>query len=114
VNWLLGSEEKGRRVIDRDGNHWTFLSSHTQVLLYLSRDPNAPLDELAKKVGIDQLAARHVLGDLIEAGYVEVNRVDGHDGYAVNHATRMRHDFQSDRDVGELLTLFKLEPMAEA
>src|SRR5436190_9004973 len=26
---------KGRRVTDRDGNGWTFLSTHTQVLLYL-------------------------------------------------------------------------------
>ena len=100
-------------MTDRDGNGWSFLTSHTQVLLYLIRDPDVPPDELAERVGIDDVAARRVLSDLIEAGYVEVDRVDHHDRYTVNQEAHMRHVFQQEREIGDLLALLQLEPMSE-
>ena len=92
-----------------DGDGWTFLTAHTQVLLCLVSQPGVELGDLARKVGITEIEARRTLSDLSEASYVEKERVDGHDGYRVNRAVEMRHDLQRQREVSELLDLFQLE-----
>jgi len=91
-----------------DGKPWTFVTSHTQVLLCLARDPNVRLRDVAETVGITERAAQRILGDLVEAGYVERERIGRRNHYTVNAALAMRHSSQRNLEVGQLLDLLQL------
>jgi predicted transcriptional regulator len=88
---------------------WRFLSNHTQVLLCLQRDPNARFRDIAQRVGITERAAQRIVGDLIETGYVESERVGRRNHYRINTDAAMRHPAQEGHDIGELLTILRPE-----
>jgi DNA-binding IclR family transcriptional regulator len=84
---------------------WTFLSHHAQVLLCISRDPDARLREIAVAVGITERAVQTIVNDLVTEGYVERTRVGRRNHYAVNAKVPLRHRLQHDLDAGSLLRL---------
>jgi DNA-binding IclR family transcriptional regulator len=90
-------------------NHktWRFLSNHTQVLLFLHRDPNARFRDIAQHVGITERAAQRIVGDLVESGYVESERVGRRNRYRINTDIAMRHPAQEGHEIGELLKLLQ-------
>ena len=88
---------------------WRFLSNHTQVLLCIQRDPNVRFRDIAQMVGITERAAQRIVADLIEAGYVESERIGRRNHYRVNTDVSMRHPAQEGHDVGELLRILNLE-----
>jgi DNA-binding MarR family transcriptional regulator len=88
--------------------NWRFLSNHTQVLLCIAQDPDVRFRDLAQMVGITERAAQRIVADLIQAGYVEREKVGRRNRYHVNPELKMRHAAQANREVGELLHL--LEP----
>jgi DNA-binding MarR family transcriptional regulator len=88
--------------------HWTFLTSHTQVLLCISRDPNARMRDVAESVGITERAAQRILRDLVEAGYVERERVGRRNRYTINGVTAMRHEAQRNQEIQTLLDVLTL------
>jgi DNA-binding MarR family transcriptional regulator len=90
---------------DSDVSSWTFLSHHAQVLLCISRDPDARLREIASAVGITERAVQAIVNDLVEAGYVGRTRVGRRNHYSVNAKMPMRHRLQHDLDAGTLLRL---------
>jgi predicted transcriptional regulator len=90
------------------GKSWTFLTNHTQVLLCVARDQTMPLRQIAAIVGITERAAQRIVSDLIEAGFVERERVGRRNRYTVNRGVEMRHPSQEGHDVGELLDLLRL------
>ena len=55
---------------------WSFLTNHAQVLLYIARDPDARLIDVAAALGITERSAFAIVNDLARAGYV-VKRKDG-------------------------------------
>jgi predicted transcriptional regulator len=90
-------------------NHgWTFLTNHSQVLICLARDPEVRIRDIADSVGITERAAQRILGDLVESGYVERNRIGRRNRYHVNREQAMRHAAQVGQEIGGLLDL--LEP----
>jgi DNA-binding IclR family transcriptional regulator len=89
---------------------WRFLSNHTQVLLYLRRDPDARFRDIAQHVGITERAAQRIVSDLIESGYLESERVGRRNRYRLNTEIAMRHPAQDGHDIGELLQLLQLRP----
>ena len=96
-----------------DGNssgHWTFLTSHTQVLLCLARDPNVRLRDVAVSVGITERATQKIVSDLVEAGYVERKRSGRRNQYNILASTPMRHAAQRELGIGELLQLLVPQP----
>jgi DNA-binding IclR family transcriptional regulator len=96
-----------------DGKPWTFVTSHTQVLLCLARDPNVRLRDVAETVGITERAAQRILADLVESGYVERERIGRRNHYTINAALAMRHSSQRNFEVGQLLDLLRLEAAGE-
>jgi predicted transcriptional regulator len=88
---------------------WRFLSNHTQVLLCLQRDPNARFRDIAQQVGITERAAQRIVGELIESGYVESERVGRRNRYRINADAAMRHPAQEGHEIGQLLKLLRLE-----
>jgi DNA-binding MarR family transcriptional regulator len=91
-----------------DNNHsWRFLSNHTQVLLCIARDPDVRFRDLAQMVGITERATQRIVADLIQAGYVEREKVGRRNRYHLNTDLKMRHAAQANHEIGELLHLFE-------
>jgi predicted ArsR family transcriptional regulator len=88
---------------------WRFVTNHTQVLLCIARDGEVRLRDLAQIVGITERAAQRIVADLIEAGYVDRERVGRRNRYRVNRTIAMRHPSQIDHQIGELLDLLELD-----
>lgn len=90
-------------------HRWNFLTSHSQVLLCIHRDPEARLRDIAATVGITERAAQRIVSDLVEAGYVTRERVGRRNRYSLNPKAPMRHPSQRDHEIGELLELLRLD-----
>jgi DNA-binding IclR family transcriptional regulator len=96
-----------------DDKPWTFVTSHTQVLLCIAQDPDSRLRDIADRVGITERAAQRIVADLIEAGYVERSRVGRRNSYKIDPSIEMRHELQEGLDVGGLLQLLQHYPKHE-
>ena len=90
------------------GHSWTFLSNHTQVLFCIARDPTLRFRDIAQMVGITERATQRIVADLIEAGYVEREKVGRRNRYHLNMDIKMRHAAQADHEIGELLRLLEM------
>jgi hypothetical protein len=55
---------------------WSFLTNHARVLLYIARDPDARLRDVAGSLGITERSAHGIVSDLAQAGYV-IKHKDG-------------------------------------
>lgn len=85
--------------------NWTFLSTHAQVLLWLAREPEVRVVDLAKHVGISERATYAILADLSEAGYLTRTREGRRSRYRVNLDAPMRLRVFETRKIVELLRL---------
>lgn len=94
---------------DAEPKRWHFLTNHTQVLLCIARDDDVRLRDLALMVGITERAAQRIVADLIDAGFVERQRIGRRNRYTINRGAAMRHPAQLDHDIGELLDLLQLD-----
>jgi len=86
-----------------DSRTWTFLTSHTQVLLCIARDPTVRLPDVAVTVGITERAAQRIVHDLVVGGYIKRKRIGRRNQYNINPGTPMRHAQQREHEIGELL-----------
>ncbi len=89
----------------RDEKGWRFVTSHTQVLVCIARNPDIRIRDVADLVGITERAAQRIIADLVEAGYVARKRVGRRNHYTVRTDLRMRHPLQQTFEIGELLDL---------
>lgn len=88
---------------------WTFLTHHGHVLVALSQDPELTVDHIAARVGITARATASILNDLVEAGYVEKERIGRRNTYTVHGEIPLRHPLNSQTQVAELIALFAAE-----
>lgn len=88
---------------------WTFLTNYGHVLLCIARDPSARLRDIAATVGITERAAQAIVGDLVEAGYLEKARNGRRNEYVVHPGAPMRHPASAGHSVGELLSVLARE-----
>jgi predicted transcriptional regulator len=95
---------------ERGTKAWHFVTSHTQVLLCIARDPDVRMKEIAETVGITERAAQRIVGDLVESGYLQRERVGRRNRYVIDETMMMRHPSQWNHEVGELLELLRLDP----
>ena len=103
---------RGARILPRNGclrrmptQDWTFLTNHAHVLLCIARDPNARLRDVAAAVGITERATQRIVADLVEAGYLERERVGRRNAYQVHDELPFRHPVEERSQVGDLLKL---------
>ena len=92
-----------------ESKSWHFVTSHTQVLVCLERNPDVRLRDIAETVGITERATQRIVTDLVEAGYVMRERVGRRNHYVLNRNIRMRHPSQFEHEIGELLDVLRLE-----
>ena len=84
---------------------WTFLTNYSHVLLSIAAAPDQTMREVAISVGITERAAQRILADLIEAGYLESERVGRRNRYKVNGSLPLRHPLEQGNPVSTLLAL---------
>ena len=93
---------------------WYFVTSHTQVLLCLERNPDVRVRDIAETVGITERATQRIVTELVEAGYVTRERVGRRNHYVLNRNMTMRHPSQFEHEIGELLDVLRLEESTDA
>ncbi len=84
---------------------WTYLTNHTHLLVVLSRDPDARIRDMAERVGITQRAVQRILGELIDAGVLLVEKRGRRNHYSVNLDHHLRHPLEQGHDLRELLSI---------
>ena len=93
-------------MADKPTHAWTFLSNHAHVLIFVLSNPDARLRDIANAVGITERFAHSVVGDLVDAGYLAVERQGRRNIYSVNESLTFRHPLESHVQVRELLDIF--------
>jgi DNA-binding Lrp family transcriptional regulator len=93
---------------DRSPKPWRFVTSHTQVLLCIARDPDTRVRDIAETVGITERAVQRIVADLVEAGFVKRERVGRRSRYTIDREIEMRHPSQAGHEIGELLDVLEL------
>jgi len=84
---------------------WKFLTNHTIVLSYLSIHPRITARELSNAVGITERATRKIIADLLQAGYISIEREGRRNRYRVNPNLPLRHPGLEETAVGYLLEI---------
>jgi len=84
---------------------WTFLTNHTHVLFCLAREHHETLREVAECVGITERAVQRIVADLEAAGIITRTREGRKNRYTVDINHPLRHDLESHKTVGDLMTL---------
>jgi DNA-binding MarR family transcriptional regulator len=93
---------------ENDTRPWRFVTNHTQVLLCIAQEPDVRARDIARQVGITERAAQRIVADLAGAGYITIERVGRRNRYVIDRTVAMRHEAQSDHEIGELLDLLEL------
>lgn len=82
---------------------WTFFTNHAHVLFCLAAEPELRVRDVAVRVGITERATQRIVAELVEAGFLEVERVGRRNRYRVRPDPALRHPVEAHRTVGELL-----------
>ena len=95
------------RVARPDPASWTFLSNHTHVLLLLARNPDMLLREVAGEVDITERAVQRIVHDLVDGGYLQVERLGRRNHYRVIDRHPLRHPIEANTSLRDLLRLLR-------
>lgn len=82
---------------------WTFLTNHAHVLICIARDPELRMRDIAASVGITERAAQRIVAELVEEGYLAVQRTGRRNHYLVHSDIPLRHPLEAHHSIGELL-----------
>ncbi|HWH13441.1 MAG TPA: helix-turn-helix domain-containing protein [Miltoncostaeaceae bacterium] len=83
---------------------WTFLTNHAHVMVALTRDPQMRMRDLAALVGITERATQRIVGELVEHGYLERERVGRRNSYRINLDLPLRHPLEGHHSLRQLLS----------
>jgi DNA-binding transcriptional ArsR family regulator len=82
---------------------WKFLTNHALVLCLIAQKPRITAREISSSVGITEKATRNIINDLETGGYVTKKREGRRIRYKVDTDLPLRHEFQQDKAIGDLL-----------
>ena len=82
-----------------------FLTNHGLVLLCIADDPDARMRDIAADVQITERAAQRIVADLIEAGYVDRERVGRRNRYTIQASLPVSLPARRDVDLNSLLNV---------
>ena len=83
------------------------MSNHGHVLVYLGKEPDARVRDIAEAVGITERAAQGILRDLVTAGYLTRSRVGRRNAYPLDRSAHLRHPEEDAASIGDLLGIFR-------
>ena len=89
---------------------WTFLTTHARVLIHISHRPQSTGLEIAQAVGVTERAARKIIAELQDAGYISATKVGRRNEYRVDIQRSLGRIGERDVTVGELVSLLRGAP----
>ncbi len=84
---------------------WTFVTSHTLVLLCIAEDAEVRLSDVAARVGVTERRVQAIVADLVRAGYLTKSKRGRRNHYTINRNRPLRHLETEHRRLGDLLSL---------
>ena len=84
---------------------WTFLSNHGRVLLFLARDPELRLRDIAARAAITERSAYGIVTDLAEASYVVKQKDGRRNHYEIQAHLPLPEPSSRERTIGEILAV---------
>ena len=82
---------------------FAFLTNHGLALLCIAQDPGARMRDIAADVDITERAAQRIVADLVEAGYLDRERVGRRNRYTVRTGLPVSLPASRDVDLNALL-----------
>jgi len=92
--------------------HWTLLTSHGLVLVYLAGQPTATVREAADNLGLSERRVAAVIRDLESAGMVCATRHGRRKRYALGPGAQFRHPALHHVKLREVLELLRVATSA--
>ena len=84
---------------------WTFLTNHARAMLFIAKQPDARLRDLASALDITERTAYAIVDDLTEAGYVVKERDGRRNRYHIQDHLPLVDSISRERTIGEVLDL---------
>ena len=85
-------------------SNWTFLSNHAHILLLLCLEPDLRMRDVAQRVGITERAVQRIIHDLVEEGYLSVQKEGRRNHYEPNLDAHLRHPLEAGVTIRQLLS----------
>lgn len=85
--------------------HWSFITNHARVLLFIASNPDARLRDIAAALDITERTAYGIVTDLAEAGYLIKERGGRRNRYHIQDHLPLRDTISRERTIGEMLEL---------
>lgn len=86
---------------------WTFLTNHAHVLWCIYREPEIRLRDIARQVGITERMVHRIVSELVEGGFLAVEKQGRRNFYQLRVDRPLRHPLEAHCQVGQLLKLLK-------
>ena len=84
---------------------WNFITNYGLVLLYISRNPQCTMRDMAAALGITERSIQRILKDLEAEGYLTRQGTGKGNIYEINHTRELKHELTKDSLVGDLLNV---------
>ncbi len=91
-----------------------FLTNHGLTLLCIANDPGVRMRDIAADVQITERAAQRIVADLIDAGYLDRERVGRRNRYTVRAGLPISLPARRDIDLNALLNVLLPEESSTA
>jgi hypothetical protein len=88
---------------------WSFLTNHARALIFISRQPDARLRDVAAALDVTERTAYGIVADLSEAGYVVKEKDGRRNRYHIQSHLPVRETISRARTIGEVLGLLGAE-----
>jgi hypothetical protein len=85
---------------------WSFLTNHARALLFIARDPDARLKDIAAGLAVTERTAYGIVVDLAGAGYIVKVKDGRRNRYHVQAHLPLRDSISRERTIGQVLKLF--------
>ena len=88
-------------------SQWTFFSNYGHVLFLICQEPDLRIRDIARKVNITDRAVQRILHDLVEEGYLTIEKAGRRNHYVPNMRAHLRHELEAGLTIQELLKILK-------
>ena len=93
---------------------WSFLTNHARAILFIAKQPDARLRDVAVALGVTERTAYGIVADLTSAGYVVKERDGRRNRYRVQDHLPLRDRISQERTIGEMLDLLNGTPPGDS
>ena len=84
---------------------WNFITNHGLVLLYISKNSQCTMRDMAAALGVTERSIQRILRDLEAEGYITWQGTGRGNIYDINHSRELKHEITKDAIVRDLINL---------